>query len=456
MTEHVTGGERDANSVRRGAAAATRWLTALSIAAFALVVLASCIRLAQHVNVPGEVGSGNWALVDFRDAVYYPTVSFLSGENPYDTEKFLSHFPVENAFPPFTPLFLLTHAPFALLPHAPAQLLYFVITALLTVVLAAFTLKTCGANVNVASVAGLSTIILASRPGHWNLMLGQVTLEFVLAVYVALSFGRRSAWLSGLALAWATMKPTYGLPLVALMLAQRFYRPVLIGIGLTAIATLPLTLALAHAAGGVAPLITSMTGSFAGVVDAESANPVISTSRIDAFALLSRPIGEPLGIVVEIGVFTLVVALAWFAIRRALRLPAGRERSLFCAGVACLAILCAGYQLAYNAIILALPITALMLGRWAPKELAPSPTVRLVLVSLLSVPAVNYLIAPRVLRHLDPGSLSRLVVVSANGAAALTAFAIYVVLARRRPRPCAGSLQGSESTVASRPAGTSP
>lgn len=409
------------------------WLTVLSLAAFLAVVSLACLRVAHHENLPGETIPGRWALVDFRDAVYYPVVSFTSGDNPYQVSEFLARYPVANPYPPLTPLFLLTHAGFALLAHTTAQTLYFALTIVLTLFLAFLVLAMCGHRPTAASVLALAALILASRPGYWNLMLGQITLEFVVAVYLALHFGRRSPWVSALALAWATMKPTFGLPLALLMVANRFYRAVGIGVAVTALATLVPTAILVHSAGGVAPFMTSVLGNLTAVVQSPSANPVLSSSRIDAYALLSRLLGSAPGGVAEVGVFALIIAIAWMTTRRIHRLPEGRDRDLYCTALASLAILCASYQLLYGALLLTLPMAALAVDRWPPRGLEPPSLARPALVLLMAVPLLNYLIAARVLALFHRGTLAWLALVSMNGVAVLLALGVYTFVAYSSP-----------------------
>jgi hypothetical protein len=58
----------------------------------------------------------------------------------------------------------------------------------------------------------------SSRPGQWNLLLGQPALELTLPTYAALYNARRAPGLSGLALAISMYKPTFGIPLAVLTL----------------------------------------------------------------------------------------------------------------------------------------------------------------------------------------------------------------------------------------------
>src|SRR5215831_17461570 len=76
-----------------------------------------------------------WAMRDFWDLVYYPVVAFLSGENPYDTARFLALYPVDNPFPLYLPAVLLVHLPIGLLPVQTASTVYFVLTLALSFLL---------------------------------------------------------------------------------------------------------------------------------------------------------------------------------------------------------------------------------------------------------------------------------------------------------------------------------
>ena len=73
----------------------------------------------------------------------------------------------------------------------------------------------------IAATLGLTALLLLSRPGHMNLLLGQVTAQVVIGAYVALRWARTRPLLAGMGLALATLKPTYGVPLALLMLFGR-------------------------------------------------------------------------------------------------------------------------------------------------------------------------------------------------------------------------------------------
>jgi hypothetical protein len=386
------------------------------------------------MNVPGDLNNHQrWALMDFRDAVYYPVVSFLGGGNPYDSDVFLAVFPVTRPFPPYSPSTLLVHLPFGLIPHTTSQLLYFGLTIVLTLVLAHMALRMCERRPTMTSVFGLATLILVTRPGHWNLMLGQTTLELVLAVYIALYFGAKSTRASGFALAVATIKPTFGVPLFVLMLVQRYFRPVGLGIVLAVVATLIPVAVLVHAAGGGPEFAGSLEKSFLTLGGKGSSSPVASPYRVDMFAFVSRLWGASPGPVVEIGIFIFVMAAAGATILRVRKYARGNAADLYCISVASLAILISSYQLTYSILLLILPLIALLLGCWAPRDFKVTPVVRYLLILLLSIPLFNFLEVQMILRHVEVGSGMWLLLTSVNSVALLLAFSVYVSLAFRAP-----------------------
>src|SRR5215831_4877860 len=200
-----------------------------------LVVLAGISLALFRLTHTSAVLSARatWSMNDFFGAVYYPVVAFLSGENPYDTEKFLALYPVVEPFPLYLPAALLVHLPIGLLPAQTASIAYFVLTIALGFLLVCVCLSWYKIKVALADVLFIGGVLLLSPPGHGNLLLGQPTLQVVLASYVALAFARNSAMISGLGLAVSMIKPTFGIPIALLMLPQRYVRQVLYGAFIT-------------------------------------------------------------------------------------------------------------------------------------------------------------------------------------------------------------------------------
>jgi hypothetical protein len=149
-------------------------------------------------------------MLDFDSGAYYPVRAFLAGENPYDRQRFLSLYPVSDGFPPYPPFTLLFHLPFALLPHAAAATAYAIFTVALTLLLARMVLQNTQGFATTTGVFLLAGVLLLTRPGHWNLVLGQRAALLAVGCFIALFEARRRPWLSGFGLALATLKPTWG------------------------------------------------------------------------------------------------------------------------------------------------------------------------------------------------------------------------------------------------------
>src|SRR5262249_21229497 len=203
--------------------------------AYSRTIMASCIalgglgfvvfRLVSLANIFGW--RATWLLTDFDETTYYPIAAFLAGGNPYNAVTFLASYPVDSPFPLYLPMILLIHLPFGLLSVQMASTVYFILTLLLTFCVGFVSLTVNKLTVKITDVLLIGGLLLFSRPGHWNLLLGQVTLQFVLATYAALFYAKHRPILSGLGLALSTMKPSFGLPLAILMLIQGHVRPVL-------------------------------------------------------------------------------------------------------------------------------------------------------------------------------------------------------------------------------------
>ncbi len=406
--------------------------TCCSVFLLAAVVSLLIVRLSVLMNAPGESEQMFWAQRDFRDAVYYPSQAFIHGVNPYDASTYLELYPAGQHFPPYSPLTLVVHLPFAALQLRTAAISYFALSVALTVALAALSIAMCGRRPEVGPVCLLSAFVLCSRPGHWNALLGQTTLLLVIGTYLAFYFARSRPWLSALGLALVSLKPTFGLPVLVLVVASRAYKAAVLGVVMTGVLTVPLVMVLSGFAGGFGALLETTWEGYLTMADDPSSSPVLSPVRVDLIALVGRFLGQPPGPIFEFAVFVLGIAVAGAAIGRLRSRLDGRGSALLSIGLASSATLVLTYQLAYSALVLVLPITALVFGRWTPTEIRVRPQTRWILLSLLLVPMVNYGASYSVLNRLDPDSAVWLAVASANSVALTAAFCVYVALPSRR------------------------
>jgi len=390
-------------------------------------------RAMSLVNQPGRPAAAHWVLQDFRDAVYYPVVALLHGGNPYDQEAQARRYPVGQSFPLYLPSTLVAHLPFGLLPPAEAAWAYFATTLLLTGAMAALALAGAGVPVTSAAVLAVAALLLASRAGQMNLLLGQVTAQVVIASYVALRWARSRPLLAGLGLAVATLKPTYGVPLAALMLLGRgdgraTVAGVVASVALCAVTLVPLV----HAQGGLAPFVTSLGSSAAAFAAEDSSNAWASVARTDVSSLVARLLGRAPALWVELGLGVLVVAAAVVGLRRLRtdRSPAGVQLGV---GLVCLSILVGFYHQTYDVLLLTWPALALAAGRWGRDGVAPA-ALRWIVLGLIAVPFLNYLASVPVAAQLTQGGPAWLALTALNPAALLAAWGVHLVLACRTAR----------------------
>jgi hypothetical protein len=402
----------------------------LSLAVVAFLVVAGVVaaQTLRHANVPGDPHGPRYGLQDFRDAIYYPTVSFLAGGNPYDVARHIASWPVSCKFPLYAPHTLVVHAPFGLVPHVPAQMLDLALNLLMMVPLAWIALRTAGLATPAAAVFALAAALLVTRPGEMTVFLGQGSAYLVAGVFAALHFARTRPWLAGAGLALAATKPTFGLAVGVLMLCRGDVRAVLAGGGLAAAASAVALPVLVHAAGGITPFVASLHDNYARWGDNQFTNVAESVHRVDAYLLFGRLAGHTLGTVEDLALMLAVFALAGMAVARLAR--RGRERAALSAAVICAATLTGTYHQTYDALVLAVPALALWTLGALPATVVP-PWTRALVAALIAVPAFNFLASYGVIRFLGLGRTGWLVVTTANAAAVLACFVVLAVLALR-------------------------
>jgi hypothetical protein len=401
----------------------TRFRSILGIMLFGAVVAGLSYRAAMKLNIPGKPDIQRWVMADFRDVIYYPIVAVIQGKNPYDAPSYVATYPVRCGFV-YPPLTLLVHLPFGLLPFRAAELAYYVFTIVLTVTLARLLLFFVGADRG--WTLGLAALILASRPGHWNLLLGQSTVQCVIGAYLALALARRP-WAQGLGLALATIKPNFGFPLAVLLLSRRDVRPVMIGASVAGVVSATLLFVFVQMAGGVHGFIGSLAPGLAAAA-ADVPNSPLGHSRIDAIALVSRLLDLKPAPGVQLALGLSFLALGALGVRRLAAGAAGDVALRLSASLACVTVLLCVYHQGYCLLLLTLPLTAVVADRAAPPWVS-QPGLRRVLLVALAIPMINYLPSATAITALGITGAPWLVITSVNGTCLVVAMAVYLWLA---------------------------
>jgi hypothetical protein len=398
--------------------------TAVGALAFLLAISVVGWRIYHRLDVTTPPWSEEAALIDYRDAVYYPVVAFLDGENPYDHARVVARYPINNTIGLYSPMTLLLHLPLGFLPYRVSEVAYVAASMLLMVVLAVVAWRVNGHVPDAAMVLGLAAVLVITRPGHWNLVLGQVSLPAALATIAALWLAPTRPWLAGLGFAVATFKPTYGLPLFVLLAIRREWRALTIGVVLAGVLTMiPLGIIIARA--GVDGFVQAVLHQYGTRMTTPIMSPVQSTFRVDVVGLVARHLGR-----VPTMVPTLLLSGSVLAVAAAglWRLPPDDEpaRRLGLT-IASLALILCTYHQEYD-----LPLLAPMLvATWPLRPFRPSawPLV------CIAVPFLNYIATGGFQRATGIPDAQIIWVSSVNIVALLAAFALVVRQAFQYPRP---------------------
>ena len=408
--------------------------------------LSLALWLSLHPALRDLKGYSGGPQSDFAQAIYYPVRAFLDGLNPYDASSFRGHYPVRDAFAPYFPSTLLLHLPLGFMPLATAAAWYLVVGILLTLVLAALCLRLNGLKSSIPNVLFLVIVIVLSRPWRQCMLLGQVTLELVLASYVTLYFAHSAPRLSGLGLAFASFKPSYGFPLALLMLVRRDRLALGYAALFVLLLNLPVGAILAYRAGGMHTFAEQLGTTFSGFQAMAPANsPVFSQTRIDAVALVGRFVGQAPDVAGQMLVALAVLGLAAIAVRTGSKSPYDQQLFGWSSGLVCAAVLLSGYHQPHDLLLLTLPFVAAADRRLCPAIAAAR--MRFTVLVLFTFLAFNYPLSNSVFHRLNlmvPGAgagletLAReplaLALASFSGLALLALFCSYVVIALNQPQ----------------------
>lgn len=390
---------------------------------FAVALIALLMRTQRLPSVGGVRLSMPWLLNDFKIVSYCPAYLLLHGGNPYDPREFSAVCPLHEGLPLYLPSGFLLHAPFALIPVQASSATYLALSVVLTLVVALAAYRLFDLPASAHHVVLVAALLMLSRPGQWNLLLGQPTLELVLATYVALHFAQRSPFLGGVGLALAMYKPTFGLPLFALMAIRGDGRAVAAGAAIAAIVNLPLVAVLASRAGGIETLAH---GALAGHAEWEALYDPTGAgvgSTVGLAALLDHLTGQRLSRVAQGVVAVVVLGIAGAALRRIGPATPGPSARLS-SSVICIATLLAVHHHAYDLLLLTGPFVVLR-SHGLPLGIV-SRRLELVLSGLFLLLAANYFGTISVLSRLGGNRPLWWTVAALNELALLAIFCIYV------------------------------
>jgi hypothetical protein len=369
----------------------------IAVALFLLATAALSVRQYAHLPSLNDPQQKDWAMADFRDVVYYPARAFLDGRNPYDTDAYMREYPVGNVFPLYTPHLLLVSAPLAMLPYHVSLLIYWVIGVAAYPVFAACCLWACQIAATIPRTFFLAAALIASVPGRWNFDTGQLAVLLAIACILALHFAPSRPLLSSLALALSCVKPTFGIPLAMVMLANGRVRVVLVAGAIVAVASAAVLIAMVaaprHLPSSADGALSDSSSLFRDVlvenqefVDADSlVDPHKTHTRIDGVVLLIQGFGAPATRWVELAWFAACMGVCgWLLCRGGVAAGAATPA----AGLMLLATVVSVYHQTYDAVLLAPLLIWLLRDCFALDNRSPRVG-KFVVAGLVAIPFIN-------------------------------------------------------------------
>jgi hypothetical protein len=362
-------------------------------------------------------------MTDFFSAAYKPVHAVLEGHTPYTRDR---------TFPPYAPTQLLVHLPFALLPPTAAAIAYFLFTILLTLALAVLALRLARVEVRLERVLVLAGAVLLSRPGHWTLLLGQVSILLSVLTYAIFVCERQKPTVAAWAVCGVLLKPTFGVPVAALLWAWGRRKIAALGVGLAILVNLPLIALYAAREGGVGPLLSVILGGYSGWQEIADVNPATSNTRTDIVSLISRFVGSPLS-GIEQGILAgCILLLAGLVLRSLAKQPTEPARNI-AVSLICLATSLVGFHRGYDLVLLTAPFMLAVVPGRLPADIHWIRPLTLVLFSVL---ALNWTATESVLAAWQLSRPGWLAATSLNGFCVLVLFLSYLSLGiRERLRP---------------------
>lgn len=274
-----------------------RTIAVLAVTFAVLVFAATCVRIVRRYSVPGPFNADLQGLCDFHNGLYFPARALLDGISPY-SEAYAAAYPVSRPIPLFSPWVLIAHFPLAVLPLRLAEVLFMALQLVLIAAMSSIVVTTTRwyelweirpSTAWCVTFAGL----MATRAVHATILNGYFTFELILGVWIALLFADRRPLVSGIALLFVAIKPTFVLPLGCLMLARGHFKALLIGGTLSVLLTFgPIAWIIAA---GSDPATTSWS-DWSSQIQATQAShravpsesPVNSWTRIDSLSLIAK------------------------------------------------------------------------------------------------------------------------------------------------------------------------
>jgi hypothetical protein len=375
----------------------------------ALVLAALTWRQTQIVVIDGDVERsaelGRDGLADFRDVIHYPLKAIREGVNPYEGRtgpvadvgaSYAQRYPVGGALPLYSPLIFLLYWPFSYGSFYVSAAVYVVLNVGLLLAWAWACWRVAGVWPSVGQTAVLAGVMLATQSGRANFLGGETALPLALASLLAVWLAPSRPWLAGVALAMASFKPTFGLPLGILLLASGHLRTVALGWGLGFVIAVAGLVIIFARSGDLDRMPEILLHNQEVVVSDPELNPQTSRARFDSAGAIQRLLareGSMVGLLASGAVLGLASAALW-------RLRPSHHDLRYARltiAIVCVATVSSIFHMPYDGLLLWAPIAIVVLS---PDRACPIGSLgqRWLIGSLLLAPMFHVLGTPTVQR----------------------------------------------------------
>jgi Glycosyltransferase family 87 len=384
---------------------------------FATVLYLTTVRTVNVYHVPVAKETIRFGLCDFHNAVYFPGLAFSRGENPYSA-TYAAKYPVNREMSPYSPLLLPFASLMGVLPLRMAEYLWYSTNIILMFALSVTLLHVTKMRIYAHRVLLVAALILFSRVGQSNQVLGQLGTYFCLFTFVAVWCAPTNKYLSATGLALASIKPTFGIPLILMMLAARKVQPVVLGLLLGGVgAGLSLGWIIANEP---TELLASFENSQHAIVADKDVDPDSAWMRTDLVSVVARNFSIVSDLKFELVGMLFILIPAFAALwKLSSKQQTAESRSLELATVTTMIPLCI-YHLSYDLLVV-LPALALAIsGRIFTTQKQPL-MYRYAYSALLVFPLINYFAAYSVMEKLHIDGMLREMLIASNPLSLLAA-----------------------------------
>ncbi len=387
------------------------------------------------VNLEADLTAPGGSLWDFRDASFYSVRAVLDGLVPYDVAAYFAAYPVAQEFSLLPPTYLILHFPFQLVAFPTAATAMTAVSLLAIVALSAWVLSLARYPIRPVAVLAVSGLAILSNGGRNLLFSGQSSIVFIAGAYLAITAVRTAPGSIGVFV--ALIKPSFGLPVAALLAASGRWRRAVVGSAAAFILSAVLMVPFIVWSGGIGELVATLSDNAAFSAASEWVSLETTTGRVDLAATIAMVTGlVPSGVgEVAIGVALIAAGAAVLWVRRNTVWGATHRDATIVLIV--LATLLGVYHSFYDLLLLLLPAVLLTRPDFAGGSV--SRPLRWSLLGLVMFASFNPFRIDQVIAALtDSERLVRLLGPGLTGLSLSIAFVLTAVIVARLPDPMTG------------------